>query len=93
MEFPDYGQRLRHELELPKVALVNPEINDSLKQISIVYYGKLQDVIFPIPNVLFENLEILKLENSAIHLKDFQTILKRCTQLQSLTYISHTDWV
>ena len=90
MEIPDDGHRIR--LELPKVALVDPEINDSLKQISVVCTFA-QDVIFSIPNVLYKNLKILKLENSAIHLKDFQTILKHCTQFESLTYISHADWV
>lgn len=93
MEFPNENELF--DSELPKVALENPEINDSIKLISIVSKTKwwnIKNVIFPIPNVLFENLKILYLEKSSIHLKDFQTILKRCTQLESLTYISQA-WI
>ena len=69
MKFPDGGKFISGR-ELPKVALQNPEINELLKQFSIVCNIEYQDVIFPIPNILFVNLKILKL-HSAIHLKDF----------------------
>ena len=69
VEFPDEGQFISGR-ELPKVALQNPEINDLLKQYSVVSIDRRQDLMLPIPNILFVNLKILKL-HSAIHLKDF----------------------